>query len=97
MGPTYCGWCGTEVNPSMRTGWDRTPQVGAFKFHFSCAESMSFAFDNLARNLRDAAALCAAFWQGHEQREHEQLYSNHGYRTDQDWAPGCGRPVKGGE
>ncbi len=44
--------------------------------------------DNLARNLRDAGGLCAAFWQGHEQREHERLYSDHGYRECDDWYPG---------
>lgn len=43
----------------------------------------------LATNLAVAGGLCAAFWEGWEQREHHDLYSKHGYRTDQDWRPGC--------
>ncbi len=46
---------------------------------------------NLASNLSVAAGLCEAFDLGYEQHSHEQLYSNHGYRKDQDWSPGCGR------
>jgi hypothetical protein len=45
----------------------------------------------LAANLRIAGALCAAYWEGWEQHEHHQLYSAHGYRTDSQWMPGCGR------
>lgn len=51
---------------------------------------------NLALCLRDGAALCEAFELGYEQNEHERLYSNHGYRTEQDWRPGCGRTAGGG-
>jgi hypothetical protein len=46
----------------------------------------------LSYNIGIAAMLCAAFWQGHEQREHEQLYSNHGYRECDDWYPGHALP-----
>jgi hypothetical protein len=53
--------------------------------------------DCLARNLSIAAALVESFDLGYEQHEHEQLYSNHGYRTDQDWRPGCLRAVAGWE
>jgi hypothetical protein len=50
----------------------------------------------LASNLAVAGGLCEAFDQGYEQREHEHLYSNHGYRTDQDWRPGCNQPHRSG-
>lgn len=45
----------------------------------------------LAFNLGIAAGLCMTFWEGWEQREHHDLYSAHGYRTEQDWRPGCGK------
>jgi hypothetical protein len=48
----------------------------------------------LAHNLAWAASLCEAFWQGWEEREHHDLYSSHGYRTEQDWRPGCQRPAR---
>jgi hypothetical protein len=50
----------------------------------------------LASNLAIAGGLCEAFDQGYEQREHEHLYSNHGYRTEQDWRPGCNQPHRSG-
>jgi hypothetical protein len=53
------------------------------------------AMRTLAANLASCAALCEAFELGYEQNEHERLYSNHGYRTEQDWRPGCQRPVPG--
>jgi hypothetical protein len=64
---------------------------------WTCREVIRDSMHCLAHNLVIAGALCAAFWQGHEQREHEQLYSNHGYRTDEGWRPGCGRAAKGRE
>jgi hypothetical protein len=52
---------------------------------------------NLAACLREAAGLEVAFSLGYEQREHERLYSDHGYRKEQDWRPGCGRALAGWE
>lgn len=60
-----------------------------------CRDGIVEAARILARNLRDAGALCAAFWEGWDQREHHDLYSAHGYRTEQNWRPGCGRPTPG--
>lgn len=54
----------------------------------------AFWMRTLAANLAIGAALCEAFNQGHEQAQHEQIYSNHGYRTDQDWRPGCQRSAR---
>jgi hypothetical protein len=52
---------------------------------------------NLASCLRQAAGLCAAFEEGWWQHDHHQMYSSHGYRSEQDWRPGCGRAVEGWE
>lgn len=67
-------------------------------------DAMSACLYTLARNLRDASALCAAFWEGWEENEHHRLYAMHGYRTDQAWRPGinltnptCARPAGNGE
>ena len=54
-------------------------------------DAMKRRLHALASNLRVAAGLCEAFELGREQREHERLYSDHGYRTDLDWRPGCGK------
>jgi len=45
----------------------------------------------LAHNPATAGALCQAFDDGWEEREHWDLYAKHGYRTEQAWAPGCGK------
>jgi hypothetical protein len=60
---------------------------------WTCREVATKTLANLASCLAVAGALCEAFDLGREQNEHERLYSSHGYRTDQDWLPGCGRPA----
>ena len=51
--------------------------------------------NNLVTRIVFAAACCESFDAGYAQAEHERLYSNHGYRKDQDWRPGCGRVASG--
>jgi hypothetical protein len=84
-----CGWCGNEVNPSMRTGFDGTPRVGDLGFHFSCIESVEDAARTLAHNLAIAGGLCRAFYDGLDEAEDHRLYHQHGYRTGGCWMPGC--------
>ena len=80
-----CSLCGGRVKP-----WCQPPGVTA---HYNCTEQIKASLRTLASNLAAAGALCEAFAQGYDQHEHEQLYSNHGYRTDGDWRPGCQRPA----
>jgi hypothetical protein len=58
-----------------------------------CTRLLAETCRTLTHNLAIGAALCSAFWEGWEQHEHHDLYSAHGYRTEMDWRPGCGRPA----
>ena len=75
-----CGLCGGEF--TGRGEWSGSTT------HYNCRIAIEVSLDTLAANLRVAGALCESFAMGHEQAEHEQLYSNHGYRKSGDWRPG---------
>jgi hypothetical protein len=89
-GPWTCPTCGETSTPDPDAIMRGAAVVRAM-FAPSDAEVCEVMLDTLAANLATVAALCASFSLGHAQHEHEQLYSNHGYRTEQGWRPGCGK------
>lgn len=73
-----CALCGGRVKP-----WLQPPGL---RWHFNCEHELATSLSNLARCLRDAGALCAAWEVGRA----------YGYPDEigWDWRPGCGREWK---
>lgn len=95
---TTCGEMRSGLN-DLRCDYDPCMDCGEMAMPCLCLRTvfMRERLEALASNLATAAGLCAAFEQGYEQREHERLYSDHGYRMEQDWRPGYALPATSGD
>ena len=83
-------WCPHCERPGYHLKWCRYWEKGLSRF---LRDQM---LDRLGANLAAAGALCAAYWEGWEQREHHDLYGQHGYRVDEGWQPNAsGSPMPG--
>lgn len=92
-----CTWChgGGRVSSSIDIFQSECPcrhgEAPAFRLLKWERKAYELSLSNLAANIATAGGLCEAFELGHSQANHEEMFSRHGYRCDEDWRPGCQR------